>query len=386
MQVQDLREVRGREICEKKTMIRRVNAFKYEVKSQVGNGLYEVIANNYGWNCSCPDYKYRGVKCKHIWAVEFSFRMRVAVSTEALAPITETNSCIFCGTKHIRRDGLRHNKAGDLQIFECLECKKYFTINLGFEKMKHNPKGITMAMQLYFSGESLRNTQRSLELLGVKVSHQTVYKWITKYVGLMQRYLDKITPQVGETWRADEIFVKFSGKMNYVFAMMDDETRFWIAQQVTEKKGTGDVRPLFQQARERAGKKPNLLITDGAPNFALANKREYQTRYANDTTNHIRDIRFDGTVHNNKMERMNGEVRDREKTMRGLKNIDSPILKGVQLYHNFIKPHMGLDGKTPAEAAGIQVKGENKWLTIIQNAAYPTKVDSMEKGGNPIKS
>jgi transposase-like protein len=47
-------------------------------------------------------------------------------------------------------------------------------INVGFEKMKHNPKGITMAMQLYFSGESLRNTRRSLELLGVKVSHQTV--------------------------------------------------------------------------------------------------------------------------------------------------------------------------------------------------------------------
>jgi hypothetical protein len=30
---------------------------------------------------------------------------------------------------------------------------------------------------------------------------------------------------------------------------------------------------------------------------------------------------------------------------------------------------MGLDGKTPAEAAGIQVKGKDRWLTIIQNAA-----------------
>ena|SRR5712692_10589927 len=104
------------------------------------------------------------------------------------------------------------------------------------------------------------------------------------------------------------------------------------------------------------------------PTFAEANKKEYQTRYAFDTTNHIRDIMFDGSVHNNKMERMNGEVRDREKVMRGLKNTDSPILKGVQVYHNFIKPHMGLGGRTPAEAAGIQVKGENKWITIIQNA------------------
>jgi len=41
----------------------------------------------------------------------------------------------------------------------------------------------------------------------------------------------------------------------------------------------------------------------------------------------------------------------------------------MRIYHNFVKPHMALDGKTPAEAAGIKVKGDNKWITIIQNAA-----------------
>jgi hypothetical protein len=30
----------------------------------------------------------------------------------------------------------------------------------------------------------------------------------------------------------------------------------------------------------------------------------------------------------------------------------------------------GLDGKTPAEAAGIKVEVSNKWLTIIQNASH----------------
>jgi hypothetical protein len=27
------------------------------------------------------------------------------------------------------------------------------------------------------------------------------------------------------------------------------------------------------------------------------------------------------------------------------------------------------NGKTPAEAAGIKVEGQNKWLTLIQNAS-----------------
>ena len=69
------------------------------------------------------------------------------------------------------------------------------------------------------------------------------------------------------------------------------------------------------------------------------------------------------------MERINGEIRDREQTMRGLKKKSTPILKGMQVYHNFIKPHEGLQGRTPAEACGIVVNGENKWMTLIQNAA-----------------
>lgn len=71
------------------------------------------------------------------------------------------------------------------------------------------------------------------------------------------------------------------------------------------------------------------------------------------------------------MERMNGEIRDRERVMRGLKNPDSAIVKGLQIYHNFIRPHEALKGKTPAERAGIKVEGENKWLTTIQIAVKP---------------
>ena len=68
------------------------------------------------------------------------------------------------------------------------------------------------------------------------------------------------------------------------------------------------------------------------------------------------------------MERANGEFRDREKVMRGLKATDTPIVKGYQIFHNFMRPHEALKGKTPAEACGIEVVGENKWITLIQNA------------------
>jgi hypothetical protein len=76
---------------------------------------------------------------------------------------------------------------------------------------------------------------------------------------------------------------------------------------------------------------------------------------------------------------MNGEIRDREKVMRGLERKDSPILTGYQLFHNHIRPHMALNGQTPAERAGIKVEGQNKWLTIIQNASQQTNSDTRTK-------
>jgi hypothetical protein len=46
---------------------------------------------------------------------------------------------------------------------------------------------------------------------------------------------------------------------------------------------------------------------------------------------------------------MNGEVRDREKVMRGLNKADTFVLPGYQIYHNYVRPHEGLNNKTPAK-------------------------------------
>jgi transposase-like protein len=234
--------------------------------------------------------------------------------------------------------------------------------------MKHNPQAITIAMQLYFSGESLRNTMRSLKLLGVEVSHKTVFMWIKKYVGLMKDYAETIKPNVSDNWRADELYVKIAGNMKYLFAMMDDETRFLIAQEVAESKDKHDTRNLLRMSKELMGKKPMTFTTDGLESYHDAYKKEFWT-LKGPRTEHIRHIKLSGDMNNNKMERINGEVRDREKTMRGLKINDTPILQGYQIFHNYIRPHEGLNGKTPSEACGITIEGENKWLTLIQNAS-----------------
>jgi transposase-like protein len=38
----------------------------------------------------------------------------------------------------------------------------------------------------------------------------------------MVKYVDKITPNVSDTWRADELFLKVKGNMKYLYALMAD--------------------------------------------------------------------------------------------------------------------------------------------------------------------
>ena len=116
------------------------------------------------------------------------------------------------------------------------------------------------------------------------------------------------------------------------------------------------------------GKKPKVIITDGLHSYEEAYRKEFWEINRETRPLHIKHIRLQGDMNNNKMERLNGEFRDREKVVRGIKKDSSVLFSGYQMYHNFLRPHMGLDGKTPAEACGIKIEGDNKWMTIIQNA------------------
>jgi transposase-like protein len=297
------REERGRMIAETPNQIERLGERFYRVTSQSGNGTYMVtkarMNRTIGWVCECPDFTYREVKCKHIWAVEFSQALRNKVKESVVIEPLSPNICPYCTSKDIMKRGVRHNRYGDLQRFSCRACGKRFVQNIGFERMGATPQAITSAMQLYFTGESFPNIQKFLSLQGVNVHFTTVYRWIKKYVKIMERYLDQLQPQVSDTWRADELFLKVRGNMKYLYALMDDETRFWIAQQVADTKYHADIHEMFHDGRKVAGKAPHRIITDGAMNFGSAINDEFWREKRALAIVHDRDIRFGGEIHNN---------------------------------------------------------------------------------------
>ncbi len=85
----------------------------------------------------------------------------------------------------------------------------------------------------------------------------------------------------------------------------------------------------------------------------------------------IRSVSVRNEGLNSKVERLNGTVRDREVVMRGMDNKESAqtLMEAMRIYHNYVRTHQGLDGKTPAEASGIKIGGNNKWMALIENAS-----------------
>lgn len=65
----NLRLQRGNNILKRMNQIHEMDKFQYKVKSQSTSEEYQVISTQLGWICSCADHKFRGVICKHIYAI-----------------------------------------------------------------------------------------------------------------------------------------------------------------------------------------------------------------------------------------------------------------------------------------------------------------------------
>ncbi|MHB8566997.1 MAG: hypothetical protein ACYC7D_12080 [Nitrososphaerales archaeon] len=82
-------------------------------------------------------------------------------------------------------------------------------------------------------------------------------------------------------------------------------------------------------------------------------------------------------ANNNRIDRLNGTLRERVKVQIGWKSMDSQIAGGQRIHYNFVKPHMALAKQTPAQRAGIPI--ENKWLTLLKQPLIITSSRTAEK-------
>ncbi len=366
------RKARGMILLEQGFEPNEINPHTWIVPSQNGCGTYQVHVFQRHWKCSCPDYLKRGVECKHICAVKIwknlndkfeQLNLHVKQSIGINKRIPEI-CCKFCNSLNITKYGKKNGK----QNYMCKDCGRCFVDNIDFENMKYNPKIIALTLDLYFQGLSLRKISHHLrQFYDLKVSYKSVYNWIKKYIGIMNQYVDTITPDVGDVWHTDEMMVKIDGSWEYLWNTMDEGTRFQLASVVSKERKVRDARMVFQRAKQNSGgRTPKYMVTDGLQAYKKAVNKEFPTNYHE--TEHLYNVGLQHHPNNNHVERLHGTIRQREKVMRGLKIEDTPIVEGHRLFYNFIKPHEGINGLTPSEQAGITIEGDNKWITLMKTS------------------
>jgi putative transposase len=386
-QLQNPRELRGLAILSQPDTVREVRKNHWMVKSQSGNGEYLVTkefvkgrdkTHMHDWTCSCPDHTTRNVVCKHIYAVQFSLRLKTDVeqtSNEKQIECAEKKiACPYCKCEDLIQRGKRKNHRGEVQVYGCKNCNRRFTHDLGFNRMKHTPETITLTLDLYFKGLSDRKIVDHLKQFHkVTVVHTTVLRWIKKYLALLGTYAERNKVNVGNIWHSDEttVFIKKEDEKRYyqwIWNVMDSKTRYLLACQVTEERYVKDARKALKQAKDIATSRPDVIVTDGLQSYNDAIRTEFYDKEAFIQNPHMRLKDFETKPNNNILERLNGTFRERTKVVR---SFDSGIgaqqfASGMQTYYNYIRPHQGIGGLTPAQLAGLPIDlTGNRWMKMI---------------------
>ena len=356
----------------------------FSVPSQSLDAIaYKVL--NFGgvWVCDCPDYQNRADSieaCKHIFAVKFWVAARVELQEKPRPKVfaDDATQCPKCGSIRVIRFGSTFGK----QSFKCKDCEHRFREQALVKGSRYSPEMVSLTLDLYFSGTSLRKTARILnDHFGTNMGATSIYRWIQTLVPKISEFANSLTPELSAEWHADELFVKMKGGetekqygqkgMAYLWNVMDRKTRFLLASRLSTHRNVNGAVGAFNAARKVAkDSQPERIYSDGLDAYPQAiewwegeSKPELVARVG---------IKKRSAATNNRVERLNGTLRERVKVQRGWKSVETPIAEGQRIHYNFVKPHQALEGQTPAERAGVGLSGKNKWLALMK-AALTTK-------------
>jgi len=266
--------------------------------------------------------------------------------------------CKHCQSENV----IKYGKYKDVQRYYCKDCSSKFKADDALYYMKTPANQVSSALNMYYEGMSIKAIRRNLKQeYGNMPSTATIYEWVQKYTQYATDSIKGFEPKkIGDTWVADETMIEIDGKNIWLFDIIDEKTRYLLATRLTRSRTTQDAQMLIDRAIKKAGKEPKTVITDKLASYL-------DVRYGKDAEHRQGGI---ARVEDNTqlIERFHETLKQRTKTMRGLKNIETAIefLSGWLVHYNYLRPHTSLDDKTPAEVAGIDYPYDN-WADITRH-------------------
>lgn len=368
----EARMMRGMAITETSS-IKENEDGSFVVPSQTGkNIVYTVRIIENKFICNCPDFTHRKPEtCKHGYACKFWIATNTFLNNKPKPKVFSEDSiqCDRCGS--IRT--IHYGKSAEKQVFFCKDCQHKFKEPSLLKKARYDPKIITLTLDLYFSGLSLRKVARSVnDHFGLEIDHSTVYNWIKTYIPIISNYVNSLVPSESSSkrWSADEVFVamkdgvvrKTTTNLAFLWNVMDYSTRFILASKLSERRDTKGAIQVFQEAIKNAhGMQPNIITTDALQAYDVGIKTVFDNKPWHKARTGINKPH----ANNNRIERSNGTQRERIKVQRGWKSMDTMIPEGLRIHMNCVKPHMALQGRTPAQKIGL-MREKAKWIDLLE--------------------
>jgi transposase-like protein len=139
----------------------------------------------------------------------------------------------------------------------------------------------------------------------------TIYRWVQRSLPLFGEVARKYRQPVGPDWRVDETYARIRGHWHYIYRAIDGRGQI-VDVYVSATRDMLAARTFFERAIASSRTTPRRVITDKAATYPPALAKA------------VPDVKHrTGRYRTNGIERDHGFLKERLRTMRGLKAIAS---------------------------------------------------------------
>ena len=273
--------------------------------------------------------------------------------------VTRIIDCPACGSGSVIKAGPRNGQ----QRYKCKECNKKFRVNGTAEGRRYDVEVIGAVIRAYYAGMSYKQIAELMEdFLGIdEPSKDTLYQWVSDYTDAAIYTLRDVKATTSDHWVADEMYVKVGGITAYQWNIMDRRTRFMLASHLSAEKTGKEATIALKKALARADRPPSKITTDSNRSYDIPIKALFPN------AEHIHSQGIESPINNNRIERLNGTYRSRDKVLRGMDSMASAqqFLDGLTVQYNYFRDHEALKGRKPYEAARIDAPFK-EWADVVR--------------------
>ena len=202
-----------------------------------------------------------------------------------------------------------------------------------FAKRQFSDEVILLCVRWYLRFKlSYRDLSRIMYELEIAVAPCTILRWVVRYSMELTHRCQQYQKPVGRSWRADETYVRVSGRWMYLYRAVD-ERGYTVASHLSRTRDMRAAKTFFRKALKQHGQ-PRTITLDGfEPSHAalrrMGMRNEFNYRFGNPVR--IRSSQY----LNNIVEQDHRRIKFRLQPMLGFKSFYNArrVIAGIELMH-----------------------------------------------------